>query len=80
MRDPDEPIRWNQWVRFQPVQFEHESRPLPRAVRLCCPSARAGDPVRVSKNERVIEGVIKELRSSVLIVKRVRFVSDDAGP
>jgi hypothetical protein len=64
---PDAP-RWNSWFRVSPVQFENEERPIPRGVRLCCPAARAGDPVQVIEEKRVTSGRLARIECSVLRV------------
>ena len=49
-RDPLECTmsQWNKRTRLQPVQFEWEEEPQPRAVRLVSTSAQVSDPVRVT--------------------------------
>jgi hypothetical protein len=61
-------VRWNDWTRVQPVQFDYEDRAKPRAVRLTGPSTRRGDPVRVQVGGVEIEGRILEIAHSVLLV------------
>jgi hypothetical protein len=64
-----EDVRWNSWVRVQPVQFEGDERAVPRAVRLSCSAARVGDAVRVRDERRWIGGWIAAVRHSVLHVR-----------
>jgi hypothetical protein len=56
-------VRWNKWTRIQPVQFEWEDEPMPRAVRLVTGSARVDDPVRVTVADVEVEGRIELLES-----------------
>jgi hypothetical protein len=67
----EEAPRWNTWTLVQPVQFEGEDHPVPRAVRLCCAASRVGDPVRVSDGERSVEGRIMRVAHSILHVDRL---------
>jgi hypothetical protein len=73
-----EPPRWNPWFRVSPVQFEGEDHPVPRGVRLCCPAARAGDPVQVIEGKRVIPGQLLRVDCAVLHV-RFRQVTLDGS-
>jgi hypothetical protein len=65
-----EAIRWNPWVRVQPVQFEGEAHALPRGVRLCGPACRVGDRVQITEDGRCVSGRIVRLESSILHVQR----------
>lgn len=65
------PPRWNSWFRVSPVQFEGEDHPTPRGVRLCCPAARAGDPVQIIEGERVFSGRLVLVAHSILHVARI---------
>jgi hypothetical protein len=51
------------------VQFEHERAPSPREVRLCGPTARVGDPVRVAMGGAEVEGWIAEVAQAILYVE-----------
>jgi hypothetical protein len=62
--------RWNTWTRVQPVQFEDELGSAPRMVRLCCPAARVGDPVRIVDGRRETDGTITDVAHSILHVRR----------
>jgi hypothetical protein len=62
-------IRWNNWTLVQPVQFDYETRATPRTVRLCCPAARVGDPVRIGMGGAEIDAVITAVTHSVLHVR-----------
>jgi len=57
---------WNNWTRLQPVQFEWEGEPQPRAVRLVSESAWVDDLVRV-----MVAGVEVEAR-----IEAVEFLFD----
>jgi|SRR6185503_9582476 len=63
------PPRWNPWFRVSPVQFEGEDRPIPRGVRLCCPAARAGDPVQIIDRDRTVSGRLLRVECSILHVR-----------
>jgi hypothetical protein len=54
---------------MQPVQFEYETKPKPRSVRLIGPAVRVGDPVRVGVSGVEVEGRIVEIAASVLHVE-----------
>jgi len=64
------PPRWNPWFRVSPVQFEGEEHPVPRGVRLCCPAARAGDPVQIIDGKRMISASLVRVECSILHVIR----------
>jgi hypothetical protein len=51
---------------LEPVQFEREEEPQPRAVRLVSESARVDDPVRVTVAGVEVEGRIEEVEFSIL--------------
>ena len=61
--------QWNKRTRLQPVQFEWEEEPQPRAVRLVRKSAQVGDPVRVAVAGVEVEGRIEVVESSILHVR-----------
>jgi hypothetical protein len=60
---------WNNRTRIQPVQFEWEDEPQPRAERLVSGSARVDDPVRVTVAGVEVEGRIEAIESSTLRVR-----------
>jgi len=70
--------RWNSWFRVSPVQFEGEDRPMPRGVRLCCPAARAGDPVQIIEGKRTTSGILMRVECSILHVARCRTSGSQA--
>jgi hypothetical protein len=59
----------NKRTRLQPVQFEWEEEPQPRAVRLVSTSAQVGDAVRVTVAGVEVEGRIEAVESSTLHVR-----------
>jgi hypothetical protein len=61
--------QWNTTTRLQPVQFEWEKKPQPRAVRLVSKSAQVGDLVRVTVAGVEVEGQIEAIESSTLHVR-----------
>jgi hypothetical protein len=67
-------LRWNTWTRLQPVQFEWEDEPQPRAVRLVSDAARVDDPIRVTVAGVEVEGRIEAVESSTLRVRRASAV------
>jgi hypothetical protein len=64
----DEPVRWNNWSRVYPVQFEDEQVSRPRGVRLACAAMRKGDPVQIIEGLQTTTGVIAGIISSVVHV------------
>lgn len=65
----NEAVRWNDWITVRPVCFEDEEGPRPRRVRLACTAMRPGDPVRVERGRRVIEGEIVAVAHSIVHVR-----------
>ena len=73
-------IRWNTWITLRPVRFEAEEVPQPRRVRLACTAMRPGDPVRVERGLRVIEGEIVAVAHSIAriaVLVGIRGETDD---
>ena len=70
-----DPPRWNSWFRVSPVQFEGETHPTPRGVRLCCAAARAGDPVQIIEGNRVIAARLVQVANSIIHVCVARTIS-----
>jgi len=72
--------RWNSWFRVSPVQFEGEDRPVPRGVRLCCPAARAGDPVHIIEGKQTTSAMLVRVECSILHVRRCPTSDSLTGP
>ena len=60
---------WSDRTRLQSVQFEWESEPQLREVRLSGLSAQIGDPVRVGVAGVEVEGRIENVESSTIHVR-----------
>jgi hypothetical protein len=61
--------QWSKSKRLQPVQFEWDAEPQPRAVRLVGTSTQVGDPVRVTVAGVEVAGRIEAIESSTLHVR-----------
>jgi hypothetical protein len=72
--------RWNPWTRVMPIWIDGESKAVPRAIRLCGPSCRPGDPVQVIDGRSIIEGRIARIESSVLFVMKTAAIGPARNP
>ena len=61
----DQRVRWNDWSRVYPVQFDNEQALRPRSVRLACAAMRKGDPVQIIEGPQTTTGVIAGVISLV---------------